>query len=84
MYEVFPFVVGVLAALVVQRLGTARQRSIALVILSVLGGATASLISGELAVSWTYMIFNIVLVSLAATVTTLALAWWQRQTTGRH
>ena len=79
MSELFPVCAGLIIGLVVLRIPTARIRAIALVVLIVLAGVTASYISGELFVSWDFLFVDIPLVFLPAIVTTLGLTWWQRQ-----
>jgi hypothetical protein len=63
----------------VQRIANLRIRALALFLLSVLAGATASFISGELFVSWDFLFVDIPLVFISAVVITLALSWWQRR-----
>ena len=75
MGELFPVVAGVCIGLIMQRLTTSRMRITALVVLSILAGFTASYISGELFVSWDFLLFDIPLVFIAAVATWLVLAW---------
>ena len=79
MNEVFPILAGAVVGLLVLRLEGARARAIALVVLSVLIGVTASFISGELFVSWDFVFVDIPQVFVAAAATTLAVNWWQRR-----
>ena len=79
MYEIFPLLAGVAVALGVQRLVAPRLQLVSLVGLSVVFGFIASLISGELSVSWAYLIFDTGLVLLSAVVTTVLILWWQRR-----
>ena len=75
MGELFPVLAGVCIGFVVQRIASVRMRNSALFVLSILAGFTASYISGELFVSWDFLLFDIPLVFLGAVVTSLVLAW---------
>ncbi len=75
MGELFPVLAGVCIGFVVQSIATPRLRNMALFVLSALTGFTASLISGELFVSWDFLLFDIPLVFLAAVVTALVINW---------
>jgi hypothetical protein len=72
MYEFIPLVAGVAVALLVQPLATAKLRLVALILLSTVCGAIATLISGEILASRAYLVFDIVQALLAAGVTMLA------------
>lgn len=75
MGELFPVLAGVCIGFVVQWIASIRMRNIALFVLSILAGFTASYISGELFVSWDFLLFDIPLVFLAAVVTSVVIAW---------
>jgi hypothetical protein len=76
MEEVFPVGCGVVLGLVVAYLVSGRLRGWALAVGSVVIGATASWITGELAVSWLYLLVDIGQVLLAGALTwVLALRW---------
>jgi len=75
MGELFPVLAGVCIGFVVQWTTSIRMRNIALFVLSILAGFTASYISGELFVSWDFLLFDIPLVFLAAVVTSVVIAW---------
>jgi len=75
MGELFPVLAGVCIGFVVQWIASVRMRNIALFVLSILAGFTASYISGELFVSWDFLVFDIPLVFLAAVVTSVVIAW---------
>lgn len=79
MSELFPILAGVAIGLVVQRIAGPRWRALALFALSALAGATASFISGELFVSWNFLLFDIPLVFAAAVAVSLGLSWWRRR-----
>ena len=78
MYEFIPLVGGVIIALLVQRLTAAKRRLVALVLLSTVCGAVATLVSGEILVSPAYLAFDVAQALLAAAVTTLLVAWLHR------
>ena len=75
MGELFPVLAGVCIGFAVQWIASVRMRNVALFVLSLLAGFTASFISGELFVSWDFLIFDIPLVFLGAVVTAVALTW---------
>ena len=75
MGELFPVLAGVCIGLVVQWIPRIRTRNSTLLVLSMLAGFIASYISGELFVSWDFLLFDIPLVFLGAVVTSLVLAW---------
>lgn len=75
MGELFPVLAGVCIGFVVQWIASRRMRIMALVILSIIAGFTASFISGELFVSWDFLFFDIPLVLFTGVVTMLVLAW---------
>lgn len=79
MSELFPILAGLAIGLVVQRVSGPRRRAVALFLLSVLAGLIASFISGELFISWDFLLFDIPLVFAAAAALTLALGWWRRR-----
>jgi len=76
MEEIFPVGSGVVLGLVVAYLVSGRLRAWILAAGSVLIGATASWITGELAVSWLYLLVDIGQVLIAGALTwVLALRW---------
>jgi len=75
MSELFPVLAGICIGLVVHRIASVRTRNITLFVLSILTGFTASYISGELFVSWGFLLVDILLVLLGAVVTSLVLVW---------
>ncbi len=72
MNELFPIAAGVFVGLLAFRIAQPRLRAAALVVLSVLFGFAASAVSGELVLSWGFLLIDIPLVFLAATATALA------------
>jgi len=69
---------GAVIGLVIQWIAQPRQRILVLVGLSLLAGFTASYISGELFVSWDFLLIDIPLVFLAAVVTNWLFANFRR------
>jgi len=78
MQELFPIAAGVLVGLLTFRIAQPRLRAAALVVMSLFFGFAASAISGELALSWGFLLIDIPLVFLAATATVLAVSWLRR------
>jgi hypothetical protein len=78
MEEVFPVGSGVVLGLVVAYLVSARLRGWILAAGSVLIGATAAWITGELAVSWLYLLVDIGQVLAAGGLTWILAARWRR------
>jgi len=81
--EVFPVVAGVLSALLVWKYVSVRFRVFGLAACGLIFGAVAALISGELFVSWVFLVIDTALVLLAGAVTTALVAGWQRFGTSR-
>ena len=75
MAELFPILAGICIGFIVQRIASVRTRNIALVVLSLLAGFTASFISGELFVSWDFLLIDVPLVFLGAIATSALLTW---------
>ena len=80
MEEVLPVGSGVVLGLVVAYLVSGRLRGWILAVGSVLIGAMASWVSGELAVSWLYLVVDIGQVLVAAALTWTLAARWHRFT----
>ena len=79
MHEFFPLVAGIMTALLVQPLPTAKLRLVVLVLLSTVFGAIATVISGEIFVNpVAYLVFDVGQVLLAAGATMLLVAWLRR------
>ena len=83
MNEVFLVVAGVLSALLVWEYLPVRFRAFALGACGLIFGTVAALISGELFVSWVFLVIDTALVLLAGAVTTALVAGWQRFGTSR-
>jgi hypothetical protein len=80
MEEVFPVLAGVAVGLVAHLAGSIRFRALLIGVFGVAFGACASWTSGELAVSWVYLLVDTAQV-MGASVMTLFLArlWLRRQ-----
>jgi len=78
MSELFPILAGALIGLAIQWIGDRRIRLATLIGASIVAGFIASFISGELFVSWDFLLVDIPLVFLAALVTNFLLAGWRR------
>lgn len=79
MQEIVPFVAGVAIALLTQHFGAGpRSKVIALLVCSAVIGAVVSFVSGELFVSWIFLVIDTALTLLAAGVTMALLAARQR------
>ncbi len=68
MYEIFPVVAGIISMLAVQRWVAVRSRPLELIACSVVFGAVASLINGELFLSWAFLIVDTGLVLLGVSI----------------
>jgi hypothetical protein len=79
MDEIFPVLAGVVVGLAIHHIAS-KMLSAVLVVMASLGlGALASWISGELAVSWAYLLVDAAQVLIAAVLTAaLATAWRRR------
>jgi hypothetical protein len=78
MDEVFPVLGGIVIGLALNVLPV-RLRPVAFAILVLTAGATASWISGELAVSWGYVVIDVAEVALAAVMTLVLVTAWRRR-----
>ena len=79
MHEVFPIAAGVVIAVLTLRLVAPRWRPVVMAVLGLVFGFLASLISGELELSWGFLPIDVGLVLLAAGATTVALTAWRRR-----
>jgi hypothetical protein len=79
MEEVFPVLAGIVIGLVTYRTAPVGLRAISVGALGVAFGALASWISGELAVSWVYVIIDTAQVVVAAVMTGALVKAWQRR-----
>ncbi len=76
MDEVFPVLAGIAVGLVLGFIPS-RLRMLALGVFSVAFGSLASWISGELAISWVYVVMDVPQVLLASLLTAVLVARWQ-------
>ena len=79
MDELFPVAAGAVIGLVVQWVRGPRLRAIVLVALCLVFGSLASLISGELEVSWSFISVDTVLVFVGALLAVGAATLWRRR-----
>ena len=78
MHELLPIVAGVVTGLLVERLRSANLRVMVVVVLSLIYGVAASYISGELLISWSFILVDMAFVMLAALATLAVMKWWAR------
>jgi len=83
MEEVFPVLAGVVVGLVTSRIMQTWLRVIAVVLLGLAFGAIASWISGELAVSWVYVVIDTAQVIGASVMITVLVRAWRRRLAAR-
>ena len=79
MYEVLAIGAGVVLGLTAHNIAATQVKVATLILGSVIIGAMAALVSGELLESWAYLIFDVVQVLLAAGATVVALTWWKQR-----
>ena len=80
MQEIVPLAAGVVIAFLVQRFGAGPQsKMIAILVASLIIGAIASFVSGELFESWVFLAIDTGLVLLSAGLTSAGVALWQRR-----
>ena len=79
MDEVFPVVAGVVLGLITYRVSPLWMKTAMIGVLGVSIGALASWVSGELAVSWVYVLVDTGQVVLAAVMTALLVRAWLRR-----
>ena len=77
MEEVFPVAAGILVGLVGFRLPL-KLKAVVIAAISIVVGFLAAWLSGELAVSWLYLLIDIAQVAFAAVMTVLAVRAWLR------
>lgn len=78
MDEVFPVLSGIAVGLILDFIPSG-LRVVALGVLAVAFGILASWISGELAISWVYVLIDIAQVLGAALLTSVLVARWRRR-----
>jgi len=84
MEEVLPVGCGVVLGLVVARLVSARLRGWVLALGSLVCGVAASWITGELAISWLYLLVDVGQVLIAGALTWILAVRWQRLAASRR
>jgi hypothetical protein len=78
MDEVFAVLTGIVLGLITHP-ASGRLRAVLIAVLGVALGALASWISGELAISWTYILIDSAQVIAAAVMTSILVRVWQRR-----
>lgn len=81
MQELFPVVSGIIAAVATAQMAAPRTRLVTLVAASLVVGFLASLLSGELVISWGFIWVDALIVLAVASVTVVAMTAWTRRTT---
>ncbi len=84
MNEIFPIAAGIMIGVLILRIRPGRLRIAALLGLGALFGALATILSGEVEVSWGFFPVDIALVLAAAVATAMLVAGWQRYATLRE
>ncbi|HRW06426.1 MAG TPA: hypothetical protein P5121_15085 [Caldilineaceae bacterium] len=79
MYEFVPLLSGVVLGLVIGQIANRTVKGLVTIVLSILIGYAASALSGELALSWLYLIFDAAQVLFASVVTAFLLTRWQQR-----
>jgi hypothetical protein len=79
MDEVFPVLAGIVLGLLVRGIASLSLRGAIVGVASVAIGALASWLSGELAVSWLYVLIDIAQVLVAALLTAVLVRAWRRR-----
>jgi len=79
MDEVFPVLAGVVVGIVTHRVRSVRLHAVLVAVLGFACGTMASWISGELAVSWSYLLIDIAQVIAASIMTTVLIGVWRRR-----
>ena len=79
MEEVFPVLAGIVVGLVTHRAAPPWLRAAIVGALGLVFGTLASWISGELAVSWVYMLIDAAQVVVVAVMTAALVRVWQRR-----
>jgi hypothetical protein len=81
--EIFPVLAGILSAVSVWKYFPLRFRALALGVLGVIFGTIAAFISGEMFISWLFVVIDTALVLLSATATAVLITggqWMSRRT----
>jgi hypothetical protein len=78
-YEILAIVAGVVIGLIAARLSSTPLKIAAIITGSVAVGVIVSSISGELSISWGFLVFDIGQVLIAAAVAVVLSSLWQHQ-----
>ena len=84
MNEIFPIAAGIMIGVLTLRIRPGRFRIAALLGLGILFGALATIVSGEVELSWGFFPIDIALVLVAAVATAMLVTGWQRFPTLRE
>jgi ABC-type antimicrobial peptide transport system permease subunit len=79
MEEIFPVSAGVVLGLVTHLVGTVRLKALLIALFGVAIGAFASWVSGELAISWVYVVIDTAQVVGASIMTAFLIGAWSRR-----
>ena len=79
MDEVFPVLAGVVVGLAIHHVTPTWLRVLLLALFSLGFGTAASFLSGELAISWAYILIDTGQVLVAASLTAVLVALWRRR-----
>jgi hypothetical protein len=77
--EIFPVLAGAAIGATVPRFLSGRPLAVVLAALSIIVGIAAAAISGELAESWLFVLFDTAQVAVVAVLTMALIALWQRR-----
>jgi hypothetical protein len=83
MNEIFPVIAGVVIGLLIPRFMTPRWGACILAFLSIVCGAFASWISGELKISWAYILIDTAQVAVAGLLVWILVLRWRRRISSR-
>jgi hypothetical protein len=78
-YEILAIVAGVVIGLIAARLSSTPLKIAAIITGSVAVGVIVSSVSGELSISWGFLVFDIGQVLIAAAVAVVLSSLWQHQ-----
>jgi hypothetical protein len=79
MNEILPVMAGVVIGLIIPHLKSKSLAAVTLIVLSILCGAVASWITGELRVSWGYLLIDSIQVAAAAFLMSVLVVRWRRR-----
>jgi hypothetical protein len=79
MDEVFPVLAGIVVCMATHRAHPMWLRACLVAVLALAFGAIASWVSGELAISWIYVLIDLAQVGAAAIMTAVLVGMWRRR-----